>query len=69
MYPIIQLFIVSLQKQRLIVDNFFLALYKKFNKMGMNGKDLDSMLNSLPWKLIETRADGTEVYECEVKNE
>ena len=49
------------------MDNFFLALYKKFNKMGMDGRDLDSMLNSLPWKLIELKEDGTEVYECEVK--
>jgi hypothetical protein len=49
------------------VDNFFIALYKKFQSMGMNGKDLDYMLDALPWKLVETRADGTEVYECEVK--
>jgi len=67
MFPIIQSFIVSLQKQRSIVDNFFLALYNKFNKMGMNGKDLDSMLNSLPWKLKELKDDGTEIYECEVE--
>lgn len=49
------------------MDNFFISLYKKFQSMGMTGKDLDGMLNSLPWKLIETRTDGTEVYECEVK--
>ena len=46
------------------MDNFFLNF---INKMKITGKDLDSMLDSLPWKLIETRDDGTEVYECEVK--
>ena len=48
------------------MDNFFLALYNKFSKMGMNCKDLDSMLNSLPWK-EEKREDGTIYYTCEVK--
>ena len=66
MFPTIQLFIVSLQKLRSIVDNFFLAIYNKFNQMGMNCKDLDSMLNSFPWK-EETREDGTIYYTCEVK--
>jgi hypothetical protein len=49
------------------VDNFFFNLYKKFKSMGGDGRDLDSMLNSLPWKLIETKLDGTEIYECEIK--
>ena len=48
------------------MDNFFLALYKKFNKMGMDCKDLDSMLNSLPWK-EERKEDGTIFWTCEVK--
>jgi hypothetical protein len=48
------------------MDNFFLALYKKFKEMGGNGKDLDSMLNALPWK-EEKREDGTIFYTCEVK--
>ena len=49
------------------MDNFFLALYNKFSKMGMNCKDLDSMLNSLPWKIKEVKEDGTMIWECEVK--
>ena len=48
------------------MDNFFLSLYKKFNQMGMNGRDLDSMLNSLPWKEVK-REDGTIYYTCEVQ--
>lgn len=49
------------------MNNFFLVLHEKFSNMGMNGKDLDSMLNSLPWKFKEFKNDGTEVWECEVK--
>lgn len=51
------------------MNNLFLELYNKFKKMGMNGKDLDSMLNSLPWKEKERKEDGTIIYTCEVKNE
>jgi hypothetical protein len=51
------------------MNNFFLTLYKKFNKMGMDGRDLDGMLNSLPWKEKERKEDGTIIYTCEVKNE
>lgn len=51
------------------MDNFFLSLYKKFNKMGLDGRDLDSMLNSLPWKLKELKDDGTGVYECSIAEE
>lgn len=51
------------------MKNFFLELYKKLEKMGMNGKDLDSMLNSLPWKETEKKSDGTIVYKCELKDE
>jgi len=55
------------------MDNFFLDLYNKFEKMGMNGKDLDHMLNALPWKEKERKLDGTVISECnipeEVKNE
>lgn len=48
------------------MDNFFLSLYVKLKKMGMNGKDLDNILNSLPWK-EKKREDGTVYYTCEVK--
>jgi hypothetical protein len=51
------------------MSDFFLDLYKKLNKMEMNGRDLDSILNALPWKIKETKADGTVVYECEIKDE
>jgi len=47
------------------VDNFFLTLYQKINRMGMDCRDLDSMLNSLPWK-EERKEDGTVYYTCEV---
>lgn len=49
------------------MNNFFLELYNTLKKMGMNGKDLDSLLNSLPWKERERKPDGTIVYECEIK--
>jgi len=49
------------------VDNFFLDLYHKFGKMNMNGKDLDHMLNALPWKEKERLPDGTVVYECKIE--
>ncbi len=48
------------------MDSFFLELYKKLNEMGMNCKDLDSMLNALPWKEVK-REDGTIYYKCEIK--
>lgn len=51
------------------MNNFFLSIYKKLNKMNMNGKDLDSILNSLSWKVKEKKADGTVIYECEITNE
>lgn len=51
------------------MNNYFLNLYKTLSKMGMDCRDLDSMLNSLPWKLKEIKPDGTQVYECEIKNE
>jgi len=51
------------------MDNFFLNLYNKLNKMNMNGKDLDSLLNSLPWKEKERKPDGTIIYECEIKDD
>jgi hypothetical protein len=51
------------------MKNFFLELYNQLQSMGMTGKDLDSILNSLPWKEVERKADGTIVYECELKNE
>ena len=47
------------------MDNFFLSLYKKFNQMGMDTTDLDSMLNSLPWK-EEHKKDGTVFYTCDI---
>jgi len=48
------------------MDNFFFGLYEKLAKMGMDCRDLDSMLNSLPWK-EEKQEDGTIIYTCEVK--
>jgi hypothetical protein len=48
------------------VDSFFFGLYKKLNKMGMDCKDLDSLLNSLPWK-EKRKTDGTIVYMCTIK--
>jgi hypothetical protein len=50
------------------MNNFFLSLYKKFNQMGMDCKDLDYMLNALPWKEVK-KEDGTIYYTCEVKDE
>jgi len=51
------------------MSNFFLELYKEFEKMGMNCKDLDSMLRNLPWKEKERKPDGTIIYTCEIKND
>ena len=51
------------------MNNFFLELYRKFEAMGMNGKDLDHMLNALPWKEKEHKPNGNIIYECEIKNE
>jgi hypothetical protein len=48
------------------MNNFFLDLYTIFQKMNMNGKDLDHLLNALPWK-EERKEDGTIYYTCEVK--
>ena len=48
------------------MDSFFFGLYKTLNKMNMNGKDLDSLLNSLPWK-EERKTDGTVIYVCTIK--
>lgn len=48
------------------MDNFFLNLYNKINKMGMDGRDLDRILNSLPWKEVK-KEDGTIFYTCEVE--
>ncbi len=45
--------------------NWFFELFKK---VGSDGRNLDSILNSLPWKLKEIKSDGTEHYECEIKN-
>lgn len=50
------------------MDNFFLSLYNKLNKLGMDCRDLDSILNALPWK-EERKEDGTIIYTCEIKNE
>lgn len=50
------------------MSEFFLDLYMSLNKMNMNGKDLDSILNNLPWKEIKTE-DGKTIYICELKNE
>lgn len=51
------------------MNNFFLELYNKFQEMNMDGRDLDHMLNALPWKEKERKTDGTIIYECEIKNE
>lgn len=51
------------------MNNYFIELYKKLQSMSLDGRSLDSILNSLPWKLVETKPDGTEIYECEVKSE
>jgi hypothetical protein len=48
--------------------NFFLELYNQLAKMNMNGKDLDHLLDSLPWKQKEIKEDGTIVYECSIQN-
>ena len=50
------------------MNNYFFGLYEKLSKMGMDCRDLDSMLNALPWK-EERKEDGTIIYTCEVKNE
>lgn len=50
------------------MNNFFLTLYNKFKKMGMDSRDLDHMLDSLDWKEKEHKSDGTIVYICEIKN-
>lgn len=50
------------------MPDFFFGLYEKLVKMGMDCRDLDSMLNALPWK-EERREDGTIIYTCEVDNE
>ena len=44
--------------------NYFFDLYKK---TGGDCRDLDSLLKSLPWKKIETKPDGTEIYVCEIE--
>lgn len=51
------------------MDNFFFGLYQKLTKMGMDGRDLDGILNSLPWVEKERKPDGTIVYECEIKDD
>lgn len=51
------------------MNNFFFKMYNKFKEMGGSGKDLDSMLDALPWKEIEHKSDGTIIYECEIKDE
>lgn len=51
------------------MKNFFLELYQLLNQINMNGKDLDSILNSLPWEYLETKPDGTKIYTCEIKYE
>ena len=51
------------------MNNFFLDLYQIFVKMGMNGKDLDSMLNALPWKEKKHEPDGSITSICEIKND
>ena len=50
------------------MDNIFLDLYKQFQKMDMNGKDLDHMLNALPWEEVKNE-DGTVSYVCKIKEE
>lgn len=47
--------------------NFFFRLYHQFQEMDMNGKNMDSMLNALPWKERERLPDGTIIYECKIK--
>lgn len=51
------------------MSNFFLMLFKNLEEMGGNGKDLDNLLNGLPWKEKEKKPDGTITYECEVKDD
>ena len=48
-------------------NNFFLNLYnKKISKMRMDTRDLDSILNALPWKEVK-KEDGTVYYTCEIQ--
>jgi hypothetical protein len=49
------------------MNDFFLELYNDFQKMGMNCKDLDHMLDALPWEETEHKPDGTVVYICKIK--
>lgn len=48
------------------MNSFFIDLYKYFQKMGGNGKDIDHMLANLPWKK-QKKEDGTIYYICEIK--
>ena len=48
--------------------NFFLALYQDLKKMGMDCKDLDSLLNAIPWnEQIDEKGNKTYVYEIKEK--
>ena len=50
------------------MKNFFLELYNnKINKMKMDCRDLDSILNALPWK--EIKKDTTIYYLCEINKD
>jgi len=46
-------------------NNFFLEFYYKFEKMGLDGRDFDVMLKSLPYKEMK-REDGSVYYVCDI---
>jgi len=48
-------------------NNFFLELYAKFQKMGLDCRDFDSMLKSLPYKEMK-REDGSVYYACDISD-
>jgi hypothetical protein len=49
------------------MNNFLFDLYQKLNTLGMDGQDLDYLLNALPWREKERKSDGSIIYECEIK--
>ena len=41
-------------------------MYYFFTIIGMDGRDLDSFLEALPWKEIERKEDGTIIKVCNI---